>query len=80
MPFSQSIDVAGAAVVPILSLPEKYCLQMVAEGRKLQEISDLMAMTAPDVESLMSAIEDKLGASNRLHAISIAMRQGYVAL
>ncbi len=64
--------------VPHLSPSEKTCLLMVAEGRTLPEIGLSLGLTDSAVETLLSATEEKLGAHNRLHAVSIAMLRGHV--
>jgi DNA-binding CsgD family transcriptional regulator len=61
-----------------LSMAEKACLLMVAEGMPVPTISSALEMPPFEVEGMLSLVEDKLGASNRLHAVSIAMRQGHI--
>jgi DNA-binding CsgD family transcriptional regulator len=77
--MSMMIEMAGL-VVPrtALSMSEKTCLLMVAEGMPVPAISSVLAMPQFEVEGMLSLVEDKLGASNRLHAVSIAMRQGHI--
>lgn len=80
-PMSTNIGAAGPAVLkPALTLSEKTCLLMVAEGKKPPEISLLLTLPEPDVENLLTAAEKKLGAQNRLHAISIAVLKGHIGL
>jgi DNA-binding CsgD family transcriptional regulator len=78
-PMSMNIEAMELAVhAPVLTPTEKSCLLMIAEGRKFSEISALLALSEPDVETALAGIEEKLGASNRLHAVSIAMRKGLI--
>lgn len=67
-----------AKMVADLSPPEKNCLQLIAEGHSLREIGLRLTLPTQDVEGLVMAAEVKLGASNRLHAISLAMLQGHI--
>jgi len=75
------IDAVGPASFPPcdLSLTEKNCLQLVAEGRSVREVGDDLALSMADVEALLSVAEGKLGARNRLHAISVALRKGAIS-
>lgn len=73
------IDATTVMVPNDLSLPERNCLQMLAEGHKLHEMSNHLALSAADVESLLVAAEAKLGARNRFHAVSIALRTGEIS-
>lgn len=68
--------VPSTALSPI----EKSCLRMIAEGRTPNEIAALMVLSVTQVEHLLSAAEEKLGARNRLHAVSIAMLTGEIEL
>ncbi len=64
--------------MPLLTLTEKACLLMIAEGRTPSEISAFLSLPELDVESLLAAAEKKLGANNRLHAVSIALLKGHI--
>ncbi len=77
--MSMTVEMAGSAVPgPHLSLSEKICLQLVAEGRSLPEISLVTGHSEPDIAELLSAAEEKLGAHSRLHAVSLAMLKGHI--
>jgi DNA-binding CsgD family transcriptional regulator len=51
---------------------------MIAEGRPLSDIGLSLGMPEPAVEHLLSDTEKKLGAHNRLHAVSLAMLLGHL--
>jgi DNA-binding CsgD family transcriptional regulator len=77
--MSITIEVAGpAAYSPDLSPSEKICLLMIAEGRPLSDIGVSLGLPDLAVEHLLSDTEKKLGAHNRLHAISLAMLRGHL--
>jgi DNA-binding CsgD family transcriptional regulator len=77
--MSIMIEVEQPAVsAPLLSSFEKICLTMIAEGRPLPEIGLLLGVPAFIVENLLSDSERKLGAHNRLHAVSLAMLRGHL--
>jgi DNA-binding CsgD family transcriptional regulator len=77
--MSVVIEVAGsAAKAPPLSPSEKICLQMVAEGRALPDIGAALQKSEAQVEIMLSSAEEKLGAHNRLHAVSLAMLRGHL--
>jgi DNA-binding CsgD family transcriptional regulator len=77
--MSMTIEVAGSvASAPYLSPSEIICLLMIAEGRPLSDIGLSLGMPEPAVEHMLSDTEKKLGAHNRLHAVSLAMLLGHL--
>jgi DNA-binding CsgD family transcriptional regulator len=65
---------------PVLTSSEKDALQMIAEGHKVEDISQTLALSEPEVEDLLEAAAEKLGAQNRLHAVTIAVLNGHIAI
>lgn len=73
---------AGRASGPDAALTdaEMKCLTMVAEGKRVLDICNLLLLPETEVESLLASAEAKLGARNRLHAVSMAMLTGQIDL
>lgn len=71
--MSMNSEVAG------VTISERACLLMVAEGRSLPEISKLMKLSQRAVEGMLCEVEKKLHARNRLHAVCVAMLKGIIA-
>lgn len=59
-----------------LTETEIECLYLAAEGRRVDRISDILSLNSKHAEELLASAELKLGARNRLHAISIALSRG----
>ncbi|MBV2186568.1 MAG: LuxR C-terminal-related transcriptional regulator [Rhizobium sp.] len=57
---------------------EVRCLSMVAEGKRPLDICNLLLLSEIEVEELLSSAANKLGARNRLHAVSMAMLMGSI--
>lgn len=73
---------AGQTSGPIAALTdtEVKCLTMVAEGKRVLDICNLLLLPEKEVEALLASAEAKLGARNRLHAVSMAMLTGQIDL
>jgi len=69
-----------ATPFPALTSDEKDVLQMIAEGHKAEDIGLTLTLSEPDIEKLLQAAEEKLGAKNRLHAVTIAVLNGYISV
>lgn len=61
-----------------LNEQEMQCLTMVAEGKRTLDICNLMLLSEIEVERHLSAAEEKLGARNRMHAVSMALLMGTI--
>jgi DNA-binding CsgD family transcriptional regulator len=61
-----------------LSETERDCLKLVAEGKKNAEISISLNMAEPEVNAALADAQKKLGANNRLHAVSLALLRGVI--
>ena len=55
-------------------------LTLVANGLGVSEIVTRLAMGEAEVDQTLLAAERKLGAGNRLHAITIAIKQGLIGI
>jgi DNA-binding NarL/FixJ family response regulator len=68
------------AVSDALSSRELDVLRLAACGRSNREIGETLAIREPTVKTHMSTILAKLGASDRTHAVAIAVQRGYITL
>lgn len=59
---------------------EVKCLTMLAEGKRPLDICNLLVLPETEVEGMLTSAERKLGASNRLHAVSMAILMGSIEL
>ena len=55
-------------------------LTLVANGLSVSEIASRLSVSEADVEQTLLESERKLGAGNRLHAITIAIQQGLIGI
>lgn len=62
----------------VLSRPKIQCLTLVAEGKRLLDICNLLVLAEIQVEDLLQSAQQKLGARNRMHAVSLAMLAGAI--
>lgn len=74
----QEID--GHAAADKLSGRELEVLQLVSRGNSNRAIGLLLEISEPTVKTHMSAVLVKLGASDRTHAVTLAIRRGYLSL
>ncbi|MBP1851638.1 helix-turn-helix transcriptional regulator [Rhizobium halophytocola] len=61
-----------------LTQEEVDCLQDLAEGSAAPGQARNGSADSRDVDGLLESAQNKLGARNRLHAVSIALRRGIV--
>lgn len=59
---------------------EMAVLVQMARGNTSTEIAQELGMTKPAVDYLSEKIYEKLNARNRVHAVAVALRRGYVPL
>jgi DNA-binding NarL/FixJ family response regulator len=63
-----------------LTARELDILRYVAHGFKNREIADLLALNEQTVKNHLSSVMHKLGVPNRTHAVTFAVRQGWLNL
>lgn len=80
IPPEVSIDIATHAAGEGLSAREIEVLAWVAEGNSNKLVASRLGITEDTVKNHMRAILSKLGASDRTHAVTIAMRRGFLDL
>ena len=61
-----------------LTKREKEVLRLVAEGKTMKEVSMQLYLSSGTVRNYMSEVMNKLGANNRITAISIAEEKGWI--
>ena len=59
---------------------EVEVLRLVADGRTGRQIAEILGVTVRTAHAHTESIIAKLGASNRTHAVAIAIRDGIVAM
>jgi DNA-binding NarL/FixJ family response regulator len=59
---------------------ELAVLQLIRDGRKNKQIADQLSISENTVNFHIKNIVDKLGANDRTHAVTIAVRRGLLAL
>jgi DNA-binding NarL/FixJ family response regulator len=63
-----------------LSVREIEIVGYVAAGRRNRQIAEQLGLTEDTIKAHMSNILGKLGASDRTHAVTIAVRRGIIHL
>jgi DNA-binding NarL/FixJ family response regulator len=63
-----------------LSARELEVLRLAANGNSNRAIGEALSISEPTVKTHMSAILVKLGASDRTHAVTLAVKRGYISL
>jgi len=73
-------EVDGHYPADKLSPRELEVLRLAANGNSNRMIGDILTISEPTVKSHMSTVLVKLGASDRTHAVTLAMKRGYISL
>jgi len=63
-----------------LTRMELVGLTLAANGYPAQDIATRIGVNEREIETLLFCAERKLGANNRLHAVSIAVSQGLIGI
>jgi two-component system NarL family response regulator len=71
---------AAHAISDTLSARELEVLGLAAGGRSNREIGAVLTIGEATVKTHMSTILAKLGASDRTHAVALAVQRGYITL
>ncbi len=64
----------------VLTNREKDILQLIADGHRVEDIGVTLSLSEAEIERLLKEAEQKLGASNRLHAVTIAVLHGHIVI
>jgi two-component system NarL family response regulator len=73
-------ELAAHAISDTLSSRELDVLRLAACGHANRKIGAALAISEATVKTHMSTIMAKLGASDRTHAVAIAVQRGYITL
>jgi DNA-binding CsgD family transcriptional regulator len=57
---------------------EIRCLQLVAEGKRSDEAANVLVLSREQVREALISAQEKLEASNLMHAVSLAMLIGVI--
>ncbi len=63
-----------------LSARELDVLRLAANGNSNRTIGEILSISEPTVKTHMSTILIKLGARDRTHAVTLALKRGYISL
>ncbi len=75
-----AVQVANHAADTLLTLREIDVLQLVAEGNANKVVADRLEITEDTVKAHVRNILSKLGANDRTHAVTIALKRGIISL
>ena len=75
-----SLEIVEHATDDALTPAEISVLRLIAAGRANKEIADQLFTTEESVKSRVRSILSKLGASDRTHATTIALKRGIIEL
>jgi DNA-binding NarL/FixJ family response regulator len=78
VPVSVALELAGRLTENELSAREMDVLRLVAMGSSNKRVGQLLNVTEDTVKAHMKGILAKLGASDRAHAVAIALRRGII--
>ncbi len=73
-------EVDGHFPADKLSARELEVLRLAADGNSNRMIGAILTISEPTVKSHMSTVLVKLGASDRTHAVTLAIKRGYITL
>jgi LuxR family quorum sensing-dependent transcriptional regulator len=65
---------------PRLTARESEVLRWVANGKSAREIGEILDITKRTVDEHVQVAIRKLGATNRTHAVALALRDGLIKL
>jgi len=68
----------GKNPMPILTASDVRILELVQEGLESPEIGDMLGYSAKTVRNSLSRINEKLGTTNRIQALEVAIDMGLV--
>ena len=80
IPPEIAAELAEHATDDELSGREIEVLQLIAAGNSNKQIADVLSVAEATIKSRVTNILSKLGASDRAHAVTIAVRRGIIEL
>jgi DNA-binding NarL/FixJ family response regulator len=80
IPPEVASELAEHAADDELSAREIEALRLIAAGNSNKQIADLLCIAEATVKSRISNILSKLGASDRAHAVTIALKRGIIEI
>jgi len=80
IPPEIAAELAEHAIDDELSTREIDVLKLIATGHSNKQIADILFIAEPSVKSRVTNILAKLGASDRAHAVAIALKRGIIDL
>ena len=75
-----SLEIAEHATDDMLTPAEIAVLRLIAAGHANKQIADKLSVTEESVKSRVKSILSKLGANDRTHATTIALKRGIIEL
>jgi len=75
-----SFELAEHSAEELLSAAEVRVLRLIAEGNSNKEIATLLSVTEDSIKGQVRNILSKLGANDRTHAVTIALKRGIIEL
>jgi DNA-binding NarL/FixJ family response regulator len=78
VPVAVALELAGHADENELSTRELDVLRLVSLGSSNKRVGQLLNVTEDTVKAHMKAVLSKLGASDRTHAVTLALRRGII--
>jgi len=61
-----------------LTKRENECLEWASQGKTSFEIATILGLSENTINNYIASIVRKMGASNRLHMVGIALRENYI--
>lgn len=71
-------EVASHAMADMLTAKELSALRLVATGHSNKRIAEMLSISEDTVKARLKSIAAKLDASDRTHAVTIAIRRGFL--
>lgn len=80
IPPEVAAELAEHATDDALSEREIEVLKLISAGKSNKQIADLLFVAEATIKSRVTNILSKLGASDRAHAVTIALKRGFIEL
>ena len=65
--------------MPALSKREREIIELLAQGMTGEQVADHLVLSSETVKTHIRNAMGRLGASTRVHAIAIALREGFIS-